>query len=201
MKRIAVLASGRGSNFQAVLDQVSDGTIQAKIVRLITDKTDAYAIERARFAGIPVTVTEFRSFPEREAYNEALSDAMDEAEADLFVLAGYMRILPDQIIKKFRNRMINIHPSLLPNFSGLHAQRQAVEYGVKVAGCTVHFVDEGTDTGPIIIQRVVPVLEGDDEDNLTSRILKEEHIAMPEAVKLFCEDRLVLDGRHVRILP
>jgi phosphoribosylglycinamide formyltransferase-1 len=201
MKRIAVLASGRGSNFQAVVDAIGTGTIPAACVRLISDNPDAYAVARAQDAKIPVSIVDFAEFADKQAYEEALCAVMDECRADLFLLAGYMRILGSDIIRRFSGRMINIHPALLPSFAGLHAQAQAVEYGVKVSGCTVHFVDEGMDTGPIIIQRCVPVEEGDDEDRLAARILAEEHLALPDAVRLFCEDRLVIDGRCVRILP
>jgi len=199
-KRVAVLASGRGSNFQAVLDAIQSGSIPAVCVRLITDNPTAYAIVRAKDAGVPVTIVDYKQFAEKAAYEKALLSAMRECRADLFVLAGYMRILGKSIVSEFSCRMINIHPALLPAFSGLHAQRQAVEYGVKVAGCTVHLVDEGMDTGPIILQRCVPVLEDDDEEALAARILSHEHEALPEAVRLFCEDRLIVRGRTVRIL-
>ena len=198
-KRIAVLASGRGSNFQAVIDAIAAGDIPAVCVGLITDNPEAYAIERARDAGIPVTVVEYARFTTKAAYEEVLFAAMQNCRADLFVLAGYMRILGRAIVHEFSGRMMNIHPALLPAFSGLHAQRQAIEYGVKVAGCTVHLVDEGMDTGPIVIQRCVPILPGDDESTLADRILVEEHRAFPLAVKLFCEDRLEVIGRRVRI--
>jgi phosphoribosylglycinamide formyltransferase-1 len=199
-KRIAVLASGRGSNFQALIDAARSGYFPAVIARLLTDNREAYAIRRARDAGIPVSVLDFGSFPGKEAYEAALEEEMEGCDADLFVLAGYMRILPAVIVRKFRGRIMNIHPALLPSFPGLHAQRQALGYGVKVSGCTVHFVDEGTDTGPIIIQRCIPVEEGDDEEALSNRILVEEHRILAEAVRLFCEGRLRLDGRKVLVL-
>ncbi len=201
MKRIAVLASGRGSNFQAVIDAIGNGTIPADCVRLITDNPDAYAVVRAQEAEIPVSIVDFAAYADKQAYEEALRAVMNDCRADLFLLAGYMRILGSDIIRRFSGRIINIHPALLPSFSGLHAQAQAVEYGVKVSGCTVHFVDEGMDTGPVIIQRCVTVEEGDDEDRLAARILAEEHRALPDAVRLFCEDRLVVEGRCVRVLP
>jgi phosphoribosylglycinamide formyltransferase-1 len=198
-KRIAVLASGRGSNFQAVIDAIAAGRVPARCVGLITDNPKAYAIERARNAGIPVSVLDYASFPSKKEYEAALLGAMREREADLFVLAGYMRILGVPIVQAFSGRIMNIHPALLPSFTGLHGQRQAVQYGVKVAGCTVHFVDENLDCGPIILQKCVPVLEDDDEDSLAERILVEEHKCYPEAVRLFCEDRLEISGRVVRI--
>jgi len=199
MKHIAVLASGYGSNFQAIIEQVRNGVIPARIVRLITDNPGAYSIERAVDAGIEVRIIDFRSFGARSDYDQELEQAMDETGADLFVLAGYMRLLNDKTAAKFKGKMINIHPSLLPSFAGLHAQKQAIEYGVKVAGCTVHFVDEGMDSGPIIIQRVVEVAETDDEELLAKKIMEHEHRALPYAVQLFCEDRLRVDGRIVHI--
>ena len=197
MKRIAVLASGRGSNFQALIDAIRDGQIPAVCVGLVTDNPAAYAITRAREAGIPVRVVDYTLFPEKGAFESALLAAMKSLDADLFVLAGYMRILGPGIVREFSGRMINIHPALLPSFAGLHAQRQALEYGVKVSGCTVHFVDEGMDTGPIIVQACVPVLDSDDEEQLAGRILAEEHRCLPLAVKLYCEGRLALIGRRV----
>ncbi|HMA05483.1 MAG TPA: phosphoribosylglycinamide formyltransferase [Methanomicrobiales archaeon] len=198
-KRIAVLASGRGSNFQALIDAVRAGSIPATIVRLITDNPEAHAIHRAGEAGIPVSVLAFGRFPGKEAYEAALKREMEDCGADLYVLAGYMRIVPGAIVKAFPGRIMNIHPALLPSFPGLHAQRQALVYGVKVSGCTVHFVDEGTDTGPIILQRCVKVAAGDDEESLSARILVEEHRILAEAVRLFCEGKIRLAGRKVRI--
>jgi len=199
MTRIIVLASGRGSNFQALVDASARGEIPGKLVALVTDNPDAYAIGRADSAGIPHAVVDFRSFPSREVYERALLSVMDGYSPDLVVLAGYMRILGDGIVQKYLGRMINIHPALLPSFTGLHAQRQALAHGVKVAGCTVHFVDGTLDCGPIIVQRCVPVLEDDDEDTLAERILAEEHKALPEAVRLFCDGRLTISGRRVII--
>ncbi len=198
-KRIAVLASGRGSNFQSVIEAIQQGKIPAVCVALITDNPGAYAIERAEKAGIPVKVIDYSLFPSREMYERALLLAMQQADADLFVLAGYMRILGTSIVHAFRGKIMNIHPALLPSFTGLHAQQQAINYGVKVSGCTVHFVDESLDCGPIILQRCVTVLEGDDEELLAERILKQEHECLPEAIRLFCEEKLVTDGRNVRI--
>ncbi len=199
-KRIIVLASGRGSNFQAIIDALGTGDIPAVCIRLVTDNPGAYAIERARKAGIPVTVTDYGSFPSKEHYEDALLGILDEYDPDLVLLAGYMRIVGPDIVRRFRGRMINIHPALLPSFPGLHSQRQAIDYGVRVSGCTVHFVDEQMDSGPIIVQVCVPVLPGDDEDALAERILAEEHRCFPLAVKLFCTDRLRISGRVVDIL-
>ncbi|MDT8357785.1 MAG: phosphoribosylglycinamide formyltransferase [Methanomicrobiaceae archaeon] len=200
MKRVSVLASGRGSNFQAIIDSVESGRLHVTIGSLITDNPQAYAIERARRAGIPVQLVDFASFRERGAYEDGLLQAMENASADLFVLAGYMRILGGNVVRRYCGRLINIHPALLPSFPGLHAQAQALWHGVKVSGCTVHFVDEGMDTGPIILQRCVPVLDDDDEESLSARILAQEHIALPEAIGLFCEGLLQIEGRRVRVL-
>lgn len=199
-KRIIVLASGRGSNFQAILDAFSKGSIFGTCVRLVSDVPGCYAIERAKLSGVPVTVVDYRAFPSKVAYEKALLFAMKECSPDLVVLAGYMRILGNDIVRSFHGKLMNIHPALLPSFPGLHAQRQAIGYGVKVSGCTVHFVDEEMDSGPIILQKCVPVLPDDDEDLLSERILHEEHRIYPEAVKLFCEDRLKIEGRTVRVL-
>ena len=199
MKRITVIASGRGSNFQAIIDRVCDGTIPAQIVCLITDNPSAYAIKRAEQHNIPVSVINFSDYPDRESYNQALEKAMQECRADLFVLAGYMRLLKPETVRAFAGKMINIHPALLPSFSGLHAQQQALDYGVKISGCTVHFVDEGMDTGPIILQYPVVVLNDDTEESLAERIMEFEHQVLPQAVKLFCENRLMISGRTVRI--
>jgi phosphoribosylglycinamide formyltransferase-1 len=198
-KRIAVLASGRGSNFQAVIDAIRDGRVPASCVRLISDNPEAYAILRARAAEIPVTVVDYASFPSHGEYEQALLSAMRDCNADLFVLAGYMRIVGRDIVQAFSGRIINIHPALLPSFPGLHGQRQALLHGVRVSGCTVHFVDESLDGGPIIVQRCVPVFNDDDEETLADRILTQEHRCLPEAIRLFCEDQLVIDGRRVRI--
>ncbi|MDI6718455.1 MAG: phosphoribosylglycinamide formyltransferase [Methanomicrobiales archaeon] len=199
MHRIAVLASGRGSNFQALIDAVQFGAIPDAALYLITDNPRAYAIQRAQSAGIPHSLVDFSAFATRQEFEQALLREMQRVSADLYVLAGYMRILGADTVHAFPGRIINIHPALLPAFPGLHAQQKALQYGVKVSGCTVHFVDEGMDTGPIILQRCVPVLDGDDEETLAARILKEEHVALPEAVRLYCEGRLELVGRTVRI--
>ena len=198
-KRIVVLASGRGSNFQAVVNALKSGKISGICVSLITDNPNAYAIERARKAKIPVIVIDYTSFSTREDYEQALLSAMHRVNADLFILAGYMRILGNSVVSAFPGRIVNIHPALLPSFTGLHAQRQAVQNGVKISGCTVHFVDDSLDGGPIILQHCVVVKENDDEDSLAERILKYEHKCLPEAIRLFCEDRLEIIGKRVRI--
>ncbi|HPC54502.1 MAG TPA: phosphoribosylglycinamide formyltransferase [Methanolinea sp.] len=200
MKRIAALASGRGSNFQAVIDAIRQGSIPAECVGLVSDNPGAYAITRARSAGIPVFIVDYSRYSTKDEYEADLLRVMKSLHADLFVLAGYMRILGAGIVREFPGKLINIHPALLPSFAGLHAQRQAIEYGVRVSGCTVHFVDEGVDTGPIIVQSCVPVLPGDDEESLSERILKEEHRCLPRAIRAFCEDRIRVSGRRVSIV-
>jgi len=178
---------------------MQEGTVPATCAALITDNPKAYAIERAEQAKIPVIVVDYAAFASKKEYEQALLAAMQHVNPALFVLAGYMRIVGKEIVEAFSGRMINIHPALLPGFTGLHAQRQAVEYGVKMSGCTVHFVDDSLDGGPVICQQCVPVLDGDDEDALAERILAHEHRCLPEAIRLFCEDRLTIDGRRVRI--
>jgi phosphoribosylglycinamide formyltransferase-1 len=201
MKKIAVLASGRGSNFQAIIDAISREEIPAVCCGLVTDNPRAYAIIRAERAGIPVYIVDFSSYPSKDAYEKALLTVLHELTADLYILAGYMRILGAGIVHDLSGKMINVHPALLPAFPGLHAQRQALLYGVKVTGCTVHFVDDGVDSGPVIVQMWVPVFDHDDEDTLSNRILEEEHSCLPQAIRLFCEGRLIIEGRKVIILP
>ena len=201
MKRIAALASGRGSNFQAVLENITAGNINGECVALLTDNKEAYAIEQAKVAGIQVIIHHYTDYPSKEAYEKDLLASMKKTKADLFICAGYMRIIGKAISETFAGKMMNIHPALLPAFTGLHSQRQAVDYGVKIAGCTVHFVDSGLDSGPIIVQKAVPVLDDDDEGALARRILEQEHIAFSEAIALFCDDRLKIEGRKVKILP
>ena len=195
--KIAVLVSGRGSNLQAVMDSIDKGYIKnATINVVISNKANAYALERARNHGINAVFLDPGEYG-RDEYDKAILNVLSQYDTDLLLLAGYFRILGNEIIKAYRNRIMNIHPSLLPAFKGLHAQKQAFEYGVKVAGCTVHFVDEGLDSGPIILQKCVPVLTGDTEETLTARILDQEHVIYPEAVRLFTEGKLKIEGRNV----
>lgn len=195
--KIAVLVSGRGSNLQAIMDSIDKGYIKnATINVVISNKANAYALERARNHGINAVFLDPGKY-DRNEYDKAILNVLSQYDTDLLLLAGYFRILGNEIIKAYRNRIMNIHPSLLPAFKGLHAQKQAFEYGVKVAGCTVHFVDEGLDSGPIIIQKCVPVLTGDTEETLTARILEQEHVIYPEAVRLFTEGKLKIEGRNV----
>lgn len=198
---IAVLVSGRGSNLQSIIDNIENGYIpDAAIKVVVSDKGDAYALERAKDNGIDAVFVDPSAFGGKKGYEEEVLRKLAKYDIQLVLLAGYMRIIGRDVIEAYKNRMMNIHPALLPSFMGLHAQKQAFDYGVKVAGCTVHFVDEGMDTGPIILQRCVPVLEGDTEETLAGRILEQEHKIYPEAVKLFAEDRLKVDGRIVSIL-
>lgn len=198
--RVGVLASGRGSNFKSMAAAASDGRIPAEIVLLLSDRREAGALEIARAHGIAAEVVEPREHPGREAHDKALVDLLEARRVGLVCLAGYMRILSAAFVEHFRGRLLNIHPSLLPAFPGLHAQRQALEHGVTLAGATVHFVDEGTDTGPIVLQAAVPVLPDDTEATLAARILAVEHRIYPEAIRLFAEGRLRVEGRRVRIL-
>ena len=199
MLTLGVLASGRGSNFQSIIDNIKSGYLNAKIAVLITDNSDAYAIERARNNNIETLVLIPKNFPEKDSYYRHIADELKKRSVDLVILAGFMRVVGRPLIERFKYRIMNIHPALLPSFPGLHGQKQAVEYGVKIAGCTVHFVDEGVDTGPIIIQSAVPAYEDDTEDSLSERILKEEHRIFPLAVKLFSEGRIKVKGRKVLI--
>ena len=201
--RIAVLASGRGSNLQAVIDAIEAGQVHAKIVAVISNKKDAVALERARKHGIPdlfVDPKPFTGQPEsREDYDRALLEVLKKYDTELVLLAGYMKIVTTVLVNAYANRMMNIHPSLLPSFPGLDVQKKAIEWGCKLAGCTVHFVTEGVDEGPIILQAAVPVLDQDTPDALAARILEQEHKIYPRAVQLFAEGRLRVQGRRVLI--
>ena len=197
--RIVVLVSGRGSNFQAIIDNINTGNLSVSCAGMVTDNPCAYAIERARSAGILTTVIDYHAYPSRLEYEVELLAVLKRLDPDLVVLAGYMRILGKEVVLEYKGRMINIHPSLLPAFPGLHAQAQALAYGVKIAGCTVHFVDEKMDAGPIILQRSVVVKGDDTTEMLEERILAEEHIALSDAIRLFCEGRLAICDRRVII--
>ncbi|MDX9714208.1 MAG: phosphoribosylglycinamide formyltransferase [Dissulfurispiraceae bacterium] len=197
MLKLGVLASGRGSNFQAVIDSIESGRLKAKIELLIVDKADAYAAERAKKHSIEHIFINPKVFPLREDFFSVVRDELLRRGVELVVLTGFMRVVKKPLIDAYTNRIINIHPALLPSFPGLHGQKQALEHGVRISGCTVHFVDEGMDTGPIIIQAAVPVCSGDTEDSLSARILKQEHIILPEAIRLYSEGRLRVEGRRV----
>lgn len=194
---IAVLASGRGSNLQSLIDAVEAGRIRGTIVLVVSDVAGAYALERAARHGIESRVLVPKEFPDRAGFEEELVRVLRSRSVDLVCLAGFMRILGPTVVRNFAGRILNIHPALLPAFPGLHAQRQALAYGVKISGCTVHFVDEGVDTGPIIIQAAVPVLPGDTEETLSARILEQEHRIYPLAVQAFAEGKLKIAARTV----
>jgi len=195
--KIAVLASGRGSNLQAIIEGIQSGKINGQIVLVLSDKDSAYAMERAQTYGIPTCHISPKQYSSREKYDVAIADMVKKSDADLVVLAGFMRILTPAFIDHFPNRVINIHPALLPSFPGLHAQRQAVEYGVKVSGCTVHFVDYEMDHGPVIAQRAVPVLDSDTEDELSARILVQEHLLYSEVIARIAEGKVKIQGKKV----
>lgn len=200
MKNIAVLVSGRGSNLQAIIDSIEEGDLEARISVVISDVRDAHALMRAKKHGIDAVFVDPEKYSSKELYEKEVLKTLEIHEIELVLLAGYMRILGKTLLSAYNNRIINIHPALLPAFPGLHAQKQAFEQGVKVAGCTVHFVDEKLDGGPIIMQSCVEVKEDDTYKSLADRILEQEHKIYPEAVKLFVENRLSIEGRKVKIL-
>ncbi|MFA5104286.1 MAG: phosphoribosylglycinamide formyltransferase [Candidatus Margulisiibacteriota bacterium] len=203
---LVVLVSGRGSNLQAIIDSIESGMLTAKILCVISDRPDAYGLKRAQDHGIETIVVDYKKIKEAAhgnaqlQYETQLLDVLKKYTPDLICLAGYMRIIGPKIISAFRGRIINIHPALLPSFPGLNAQKQALDHGATISGCTVHFVDEGCDTGPVILQRLVPVLKDDTEDTLSSRILEQEHIAYPEAIKLIAQGKVCIEGGKVKIL-
>ena len=198
-KRVAVLASGRGSNLQALIEAARAPGYPAQVALVVTNVPGADALEKAKAAGIETAELPHARYPTRAEYDRALAALLQSKGIDIVVLAGFMRLLGPDFLHPFAGRVLNIHPALLPAFPGMHAQRQAFEYGVKVAGCTAHFVDEGTDTGPIIAQTVVPVLDGDDEAALSARILVEEHKLLPQVVGWVAEGRVTVQGRRVRV--
>ncbi|TWH47853.1 phosphoribosylglycinamide formyltransferase [Sporomusa sp. KB1] len=196
---IGVLASGRGSNLQAIVDAIEAGRLNAKIGAVISDNPEANVLKRMAAADIPALCIDRRQFVSRHEFEAAVAEELNIRHVELVVLAGFMRILTAYFIDRFAGKIMNIHPALLPAFPGENAQQQAVDYGAKVSGCTVHFVDEGMDTGPIILQEAVPVLEDDTAETLSDRILHAEHILYPRALALYCEGRLKVEGRRVRI--
>lgn len=200
MLKIGVLVSGNGSNLQAIIDRIEAGELQAEISIVISDREDAYALKRAARHGIENMYIDPGKFREKREYEGKLVQVLKERGVELVIMAGFMRLLGPYFIREFHQRVMNIHPSLLPSFPGLRPQLQALEHGVKVSGCTVHFADEGMDTGPIILQGAVPVYDDDTEETLSARILEKEHELYPEAIKLYSEGRLKIEGRKVRIL-
>jgi phosphoribosylglycinamide formyltransferase 1 len=197
MRRLGILISGRGSNFTAIADNIRAGKLDAEIALVVSNRLDAAGIEAARERGVRVVVIPSKGMT-REEHDRAVITELKQAEVDLVCLAGYMRLLSTEFIRAFPERIVNIHPSLLPAFPGLDTQQQALDYGVKVTGCTVHFVDEHLDHGPIIVQRPVPVLDGDTVDSLSARILAEEHIAYSEAIEKVLSGECKIEGRCVR---
>jgi phosphoribosylglycinamide formyltransferase-1 len=196
---VAVLVSGSGSNLQAIIDASETGEIPCRVGIVISNKPDAYGLVRARKHAIPTEVIRHKEFPSREEFDAQLVEIIRKSGAELVCLAGFMRVLTPVFVRAFPNRILNIHPALLPSFPGTHGPKQALDHGVRFSGCTVHFLDEGVDTGPIIVQAVVPVYDDDTEDTLAARILVQEHRIYPMAIRLFFQGRLKVEGRRVRV--
>lgn len=196
---LGVLASGRGSDLQSIIDAIEAGQIKAKIGVVLTDKPNVMALQRAEKAGIPAICVDRKKYYDRDAFERELVKQLKEHGVTLVILAGFMRILSPYFVNEFKNCIMNIHPSLLPSFGGAHAHRDVLAYGVKVSGCTVHFVDEGMDSGPIIMQKAVPVLDDDTEETLSARVLEQEHIIYPKVIELYLAGKIHVNGRHVTI--
>jgi phosphoribosylglycinamide formyltransferase-1 len=197
--KLGILISGNGSNLQSIIDHIEKGSLKAIIKIVISNNPDAYGLTRAKKHGIPIVVLKNGDFKNKEDFDLELINILKNNSVDLVILAGFMRIITSTILNAFPQKIMNIHPALLPSFPGIHGQKQALEYGVKLSGCTVHFVDEGVDTGPIIIQSAVQVLDDDTEETLAARILNEEHWIYPQAIQLFAEGKIEIKGRKVRI--
>ena len=197
--KLGILISGNGSNLQSIIDYIEKGSLKATIKIVISNNPDAYGITRAKKHGIPVVVLKKGDFKNKEEFDLELINILKNNSVDLVILAGFMRVLTPTFLKAFTQKIMNIHPALLPSFPGIHGQKQALEYGVKLSGCTVHFVDEGVDTGPIIIQSAVQVFDDDTEETLAARILKEEHRIYPQAIQFYTEGKIEIKGRKVRI--
>lgn len=196
---IGVLLSGGGTNLQAIIDAIAAQKLDAKIELVLSNKADAFGLTRARNHGIPIEILDHKAYPSREAFDQAVVDLLRSHGVELVVLAGFMRLLSPVFIKAYSNQIMNIHPALLPSFPGLHVQKKALDHGVRFAGCTVHFVNEECDEGPIVIQAVVPVFANDSEESLAARILKQEHRIYPRAIQLYAEGRLHVSGRRVLV--
>ena len=194
---LGVLCSGRGSNLQSIMEAAAAGKINAQIGIVLADKPEAKALQRAKDAGIKAVCVDRKQYASRQEFEEALAAELEKAGVTLVILAGFMRILSPYFVRKFAGRILNIHPSLLPSFGGAHAHRDVLAYGVKVSGCTVHFVDEGMDSGPIILQAAVPVLDDDTEDTLAARVLEQEHLIYPKAIALVADGKVKIEGRKV----
>lgn len=199
MKKIVILISGRGSNMEALIAARDAGNLPVNIAAVISNRPDAKGLETAAKAGIATHYIDHKAFAGREAFDAALAECIDGFVPDLVVLAGFMRILSEGFVRHYEGRLMNIHPSLLPSFPGLHTHQRALEEGVRIHGCTVHFVTPTLDHGPVIIQAAVPVLDDDDEGALSARVLRQEHLIYPQAVRWFAEGRLTLDGARVRL--
>jgi len=199
MKKIVILISGRGSNMEALIAARDAGQLPVNIAAVISNRPDAMGLETAAKAGITAHFIDHKAFAGRESFDAALAECIDSFTPDLVVLAGFMRILSDGFVRRYAGRLMNIHPSLLPSFPGLHTHRRALEEGVRIHGCTVHFVTPTLDHGPVIIQAAVPVLDRDDEASLAARVLRQEHRIYPQAVRWFAEDRLRLENGRVRL--
>lgn len=200
IKRVVFLASGRGSNFTASVEYIRKKKLKLDLVALVTDNPEAKALGIAKSFGIPTKVIPYATYSQKADYHKDLLGEVENLNPDLIVACGYMRILKPEFVRRFRNRILNVHPSLLPAFPGLDSQKQALDYGVKVAGCTVHFVEEGVDTGPIILQKAIAIAPEWTEKELSLAILAEEHKILPLAIQLFCEDNLKIKERKVEIL-
>ncbi len=198
-RTLGVLISGRGSNLQAILDAITEGRLDARVGVVVSNEADARGLARAEKAGVPTAVLSHQDYDSREAFDEAVLAQLKKHDVDVVCLAGFMRILSPVLVRAFSNRILNIHPSLLPAFVGLHAQRQAVEHGAKLSGCTVHLVDEELDHGPILLQAPVAVEERDTEESLSARILAQEHKLYPEAIQLILDGKVRVDGRRALI--
>jgi phosphoribosylglycinamide formyltransferase-1 len=198
-KRISVLVSGRGTNLAALLGAMRDGALGGNITRVVSSNPDAPALDVARTHGVACTALDHRECATREAFDTALAQAIDAEQPDLVVMAGFMRVLGAPLVRRYANRLINVHPSLLPSYPGLYTHRRALADGARIHGCTVHFVTPEVDAGPIIAQAAVPVQDDDDEASLAARVLTQEHALLPAAARWFCEGRLVIEGMRVRV--
>lgn len=196
---IGVLVSGSGSNLQSIIDHIEAGRLQAEIRIVLSNNPEAFALQRAEKHGLPSAVIRHHEFPDREDFDREMIETLRSFGVELVVMAGFMRVLTSRFLNAFPMRVLNIHPAILPSFQGIHGQQRAFDYGVRFSGCTVHFADEGVDTGPIIIQAVVPVHDTDTADTLAARILKEEHRIYPQAIQWYAEGRLEVIGRKVRV--
>lgn len=199
MKKIVILISGRGSNMEALIRARDAGQLPVEIAAVISNRPDAKGLATAEGAGIPTWVVNHKAFPDRDSFDAALAECIDGFAPDLVVLAGFMRILTEEFVRHYEGRLLNIHPSLLPAFPGLHTHRAALQEGVRIHGCTVHFVTPALDHGPVVLQAAVPVLDGDDEDTLAARVLAQEHRVYLQAVRWFAEGRLRLEEGRVRL--